>query len=422
MARVLAFVHKTFILLFFFHFLPLFILCDKNALCASWVVETSSGLLIVNPRRRRQLSLAFVLPLARYSLCFFLSFFRSVDLLFLSSFSLDTLDTLCLHLVRQAPLATMADGNSDLREQAKQWMEWDPNDRTRQVVADALESSSSSEASSSASGPESATAAKSLKELFGSRLEFGTAGLRGPMSAGSSGINDLVVLQTAQGICAYAQQVFGMEELRRRGVVFGFDHRQHPQLNISSRRFAEISAAVFLSQEVPVLLFSDLVATPFVPFCIVERECCLGVMVTASHNPKEDNGYKIYWADGVQITPPHDTGISNAIAQNLEPWAKVKALLQADASGDKSIASATTDPTKEISAAYFQKSTEALARHPAAGGEDSVGFDVVYTAMHGVGHVFARQMFQAFGLPAFIPVESQVNKKVVFLYQQIRPV
>lgn len=311
----------------------------------------------------------------------------------------------------------MADDNSDLREQAKQWMEWDPNDATRQVVADALESSSpstsSSSSSSEASASGSATAAKSLKDLFGSRLEFGTAGLRGPMAAGSSGINDLVVLQTAQGICAYAQEVFGKEELRRRGVVFGFDHRQHPELNISSRRFAEISAAVFLSEEVPVLLFGDLVATPFVPFCIVERKCCLGVMVTASHNPKEDNGYKIYWSDGVQITPPHDTGISDAIAENLEPWAKVKALLQADASGEKSIASATTDPTEEISAEYFQKSTKALARHPAApgGGEGSIGFDVVYTAMHGVGHVFARQMFQAFGLPAFIPVDSQVHSK-----------
>lgn len=84
------------------------------------------------------------------------------------------------------------------------------------------------------------------------------------------------------------------------------------------RRFAELTAAVFLHAGVPVWLYSQMVATPFVPFAISEKGCMAGVMVTASHNPKEDNGYKVYWQNGAQIIAPHDKNIERSILDNLK--------------------------------------------------------------------------------------------------------
>lgn len=83
-------------------------------------------------------------------------------------------------------------------------------------------------------------------------------------------------------------------------------------------RFARLSACVFLNHGIPVLLYSELVATPFVPFAITEKKCIAGIMVTASHNPKEDNGYKVYWGNGPQIITPHDKEIQKSIFENLQ--------------------------------------------------------------------------------------------------------
>jgi len=276
----------------------------------------------------------------------------------------------------------------DVVAAAKQWVQWDPNPKTKEVIERLLEPEPQND---------------ELEHLFGTRLAFGTAGLRGPMAPGSSGINDLVVLQTAQGICAYAVEQFGIELLRKQGVIFGYDHRQKSEIDISSKRFAEISAAVFLSQGVPVYLFSEIVATPFVPFGIVRKQCCLGVMVTASHNPKDDNGYKIYWNDGVQITPPHDTGISKAISENLEPWEAVTQKLVGFK--NEAVNEQTEDPTAELTSDYYKHNKELLCRHP----EGSDQFEIVYTAMHGVGYKWAKLTFEAFDLPPFIPVKAQVE-------------
>lgn len=89
-----------------------------------------------------------------------------------------------------------------------------------------------------------------------------------------------------------------------------------PALRI--KRFAELSACVFLSEGIPVYLFGEMVATPFIPFTISQKRLLAGVMVTASHNPKEDNGYKVYWDNGAQIIPPHDKNIQQHILDNLE--------------------------------------------------------------------------------------------------------
>ena len=269
--------------------------------------------------------------------------------------------------------------------EASRFAEWDPNPTTRAYVAARLQPT---------------PVVTELEPLFGKRIRFGTAGLRARMAPGISCINDLVVLQTAQGICRYAQRVFGIERLKSQGIVVGYDHRRSLEFQLSSKRFAEITTIVFASEGIPVYLFGEIVATPFVPFCIVQRQCCAGIMVTASHNPKEDNGYKIYWNDGVQITAPHDSGIAKSILDNLEPWPKVRQLLKEDAPTFDVV----SDPTQELTEAYFRINTTKLARHP----PPSDRLDIMYTAMHGVGHKWAQKMFQSFDLAPFIPVPSQV--------------
>ena len=95
------------------------------------------------------------------------------------------------------------------------------------------------------------------------------------------------------------------------------------ELNYSSffitsiSRFAELTATIFINENIPVYLYRNVTATPFVPFCVLEKKALCGIMVTASHNPKEDNGYKVYWENSAQIIPPHDKNIQNSILDNL---------------------------------------------------------------------------------------------------------
>lgn len=103
-------------------------------------------------------------------------------------------------------------------------------------------------------------------------------------------------MQTIQGLVAYLQQTCGEEESRAKGVIIGYDHRERGAL--SSKHFAEICVAVLLSKNFRVILLEGFVPTPFVPFGVTHYGCAAGIMVTASHNPKEDNGFKVYWGNG----------------------------------------------------------------------------------------------------------------------------
>ena len=100
--------------------------------------------------------------------------------------------------------------------------------------------------------------------------------------------------------------------------MIGYDHRERGAL--SSKHFAEICVAVLLSKNFRVIMLDGFVPTPFVPFGVTHYGCAAGIMVTASHNPKEDNGFKVYWGNGSQIIPPHDAGIAECIVENLAPW------------------------------------------------------------------------------------------------------
>lgn len=107
------------------------------------------------------------------------------------------------------------------------------------------------------------------------------------MCAGFAAMNDLVIIQTAQGLCAHVRATYPLESDRQRGICIGYDGRHN------SYRFAQLTAVTFTRAGMPVHLFGSMVATPFVPYGIRKLGCLAGVMVTASHNPKEDNGYKV---------------------------------------------------------------------------------------------------------------------------------
>ncbi|CEP10434.1 hypothetical protein [Parasitella parasitica] len=229
-----------------------------------------------------------------------------------------------------------------------------------------------------------------LQKRLSTRIEFGTAGLRARMEAGFSRMNDLTVLQASQGLAVYIEK--NVKDAKNRGVVVGHDHRHH------SKAFAQLTASAFIQRGFKVWFYKELVHTPMVPYTIKKLHAAGGVMITASHNPKDDNGYKVYWANACQIIPPHDEGIAATILKNLEPWSWDYDLV--------STSNLVKDPTDEgVIDAYF-KEVEALCKNKQDNQDTQVKF--VYTAMHGVGTPFAERAFACFGLPPFEPVKAQI--------------
>ena len=133
---------------------------------------------------------------------------------------------------------------------------------------------------------------KELENLLASRLSFGTAGLRARMGAGFSRLNSLTIIQTSQGLAQYLLEEKASAAMA--GVVIGHDARKN------SRKFAKLAAAAFIAKGIRVLWYEDLVHTPMVPFAVKQLHAAAGIMITASHNPKEDNGYKVYGSNVCQ--------------------------------------------------------------------------------------------------------------------------
>ncbi|KAI9357205.1 hypothetical protein BD770DRAFT_322263 [Pilaira anomala] len=210
------------------------------------------------------------------------------------------------------------------------------------------------------------------------------------MEAGFSRMNDLTVLQASQGLAAYIEQ--HVDDAKTRGIVIGHDHRHH------SDDFARLTAFAFLHRGFKVWYYKHLVHTPLVPYTIKKLNAAGGIMITASHNPKDDNGYKVYWENACQIIPPHDEGIANTILNNLQPWGWDKDLV--------SVSDLVHDPTDDgIIDAYFDE-VKALCKNPEENQSSTIKF--AYTAMHGVGTPFAERAFKSFELPPFVPVKEQV--------------
>jgi len=234
---------------------------------------------------------------------------------------------------------------------------------------------------------------KELEALVRKPLTFGTAGLRAEMGPGFSRMNGLTVIQASQGLCEYLLE--NDPEVKTKGVVIGHDHRHH------SESFARLTAAIFLSKGIHVIYYHKYVCTPFVPFTVNQYKTSCGIMITASHNPKQYNGYKVYWSNACQIIPPIDKGIATKIEENQIPWLWDEKMVD-----DPKYANLVLDPYDEVIQKY-QSCIGSLVSHKEDNQNTNVKF--CYTAMHGVGLPFARKSFESFGFKPFEEVDQQIE-------------
>ncbi|KAL0212515.1 hypothetical protein RCL1_006141 [Eukaryota sp. TZLM3-RCL] len=232
-----------------------------------------------------------------------------------------------------------------------------------------------------------------LESRMTPRLSFGTAGLRGRMEGGFSRMNQLVIIQTTQGLVSYLEQT-SPDLLKSGGIVLGFDGRHH------SQAFAFAAASVIIGRGYPCHFLHDLAVTPLIPFGVTLYKAAAGIMVTASHNPKEDNGYKVYWSNGCQIIPPHDSGIQNAILSNLAIWSS-----NVDVNSIKSNP-LLIDSYADLVGTYMKEISEKVSKSKDQNATSPLR--ITYTAMHGTGYKYAVLATQAANLPPLIPVECQV--------------
>lgn len=224
-----------------------------------------------------------------------------------------------------------------------------------------------------------------LIESFYKDLEFGTGGLRGIMGAGSNRMNIYTVGAATQGLANYINLHFAG---KTPAVVVGHDCRNN------SRKFAEIAADIFSANGIKVYLFESLRPTPEISFAIRKLGCQSGVIVTASHNPKEYNGYKVYWEDGAQIIAPHDTGIIDEVNKVVVDDIRFEgnpALIEIIG---KEMDRQFMDAIKTLSL-----SPEAVAKHK--------DMKIVYTPCHGTGVMIIPQLMKELEFDNFTTVEEQ---------------
>lgn len=260
---------------------------------------------------------------------------------------------------------------------ARAWLAQDPDAQTRDELAAAID------AAADGDGP----AVRALAERFDGRLQFGTAGLRAELGWGPLRMNRVVVTQAAAGLARFL-----IDTGRSRSVVIGYDGR------VNSDVFARDSAEVMRGLGLEVTLLPSALPTPVLAFAVRHLDVGAGVMVTASHNPPRDNGYKVYLGqddDGSQIVPPVDGEIADAI--------------DAVAAGSVTDLPRGTDYTVATSALVdaYVAATAAIVPAPALGVDEQP--KVVYTAMHGVGWETARAVFAAAGFaePAVVPEQIE---------------
>ncbi|KFQ60202.1 Glucose 1,6-bisphosphate synthase, partial [Pelecanus crispus] len=199
-----------------------------------------------------------------------------------------------------------------------------------------------------------------------------------------------------QGIYKYLERCFS--DFKQRGFVVGYDTRGQVTSNCSSKKLAKLTAAVLLAKDVPVYFFSTYVPTPFVPYAVQQLKAVAGVMITASHNRKEDNGYKVYWENGAQITSPHDKEIIKCIEECVEPW---------NGSWNENLVDTSPlrqDPLKKICDCYMED-LKKICYHRELNMQTNLKF--VHTSFHGVGHDYVQLAFKAFGFQPPIPVPEQ---------------
>ena len=261
-----------------------------------------------------------------------------------------------------------------MMEQVTRWLEKDPDPRTREELQHLIDEQNIAE----------------LEDRFSRRLEFGTAGLRGKVGCGPNRMNRLVIQETATGLGHYL--IEQIKDATQRGVVIGYDGRP------DSCQFAQDTASVLTSLGIKVYLTHKVAATPIVAFGVKHFNAAAAVVVTASHNPPEYNGFKVYWENGAQIIPPHDSGIAAEIEQAATKPVPLMSLDDAEKHG----------LLVWLKDDYYQtyrstmNTNPLLANHTAP---ESIG--VAYTAMHGVGAEMAETLLQDAGFTKVYSVKEQ---------------
>ncbi len=232
---------------------------------------------------------------------------------------------------------------------------------------------------------------KEIEDRFYRELEFGTAGLRGVIGAGTNRMNIYTVRKATQGLANYIISQNG----QNKGVAIAFDSRH------MSPEFADEAALCLNANGIKAYVFESLRPTPELSYAVRKLSCIAGINITASHNPPEYNGYKVYWEDGAQITPPHDTGIMQEVAaitdyQNVKTMDKAAAVA---AGLYESIGAAIDD-------AYIEE-LKSQVLHWDAIKEAQKDITIVYTPLHGTGNIPARRVLKELGFENVYVVPEQ---------------
>ncbi|MEZ9870864.1 phospho-sugar mutase [Vibrio sp. 10N.261.51.C6] len=259
-------------------------------------------------------------------------------------------------------------------QDAMNWLARDPDPRTREELQHLIDEGMHDE----------------LEDRFTQRLEFGTAGLRGKVGCGPNRMNRLVIQETATGLGHYLIEHVANATIR--GVVVGYDGR------LDSKQFAIDTASVLTALGIKVYLTSNVAATPIVAFGIEHFNAAAAVVVTASHNPPEYNGFKVYWENGAQIIPPHDAGIAAEIDIASTKPLPLMSLSDAESQGK----------LVWLTEGYYQTYRAAINQSPYVSDEiESANTTITYTAMHGVGAQMAEDLLHDSGFHKVFSVAEQ---------------
>ncbi|CDU04865.1 putative Phosphoglucomutase [Vibrio coralliirubri] len=259
-------------------------------------------------------------------------------------------------------------------QDAMNWLARDPDPRTREELQHLIDEGMHDE----------------LEDRFTQRLEFGTAGLRGKVGCGPNRMNRLVIQETATGLGHYLIEHVANATIR--GVVVGYDGR------LDSKQFAIDTASVLTALGIKVYLTSNVAATPIVAFGIEHFNAAAAVVVTASHNPPEYNGFKVYWENGAQIIPPHDAGIAAEIDIASTKPLPLMSLSDAETQGK----------LVWLTEGYYQTYRAAINQSPYVSKEiESANTTITYTAMHGVGAQMAEDLLHDSGFHKVFSVAEQ---------------
>jgi len=243
------------------------------------------------------------------------------------------------------------------------WLEGDYDKKTKEVIKNLLKENPSEAIDS-----------------FYKRLSFGTGGLRGIMGVGTNRINEYTIRAATQG---FANHILDQPKTSsRHKIIIGYDSR------INSRFFAEESAKVLAGNGIEVLLFEELRPTPLVSFGCRWKQCSGGIVITASHNPKEYNGYKVYWKDGAQVLPPHDQAIIEQV-ENITDLSKIKVVEDINHPLISLVGS-------EIEEAYF-KTLVLQQNYPDSNKKNGEKLNIVYSALHGTGITMVPEALHRWG-------------------------